>query len=63
MRLTLNAGDMLIFRGDLVHGGAAFDKLNVRVHFYLDVPGEERTSNTTNYMLPLDGFYNIGPRK
>ena len=38
-QLTLNCGDMLVFRGDLVHAGAAFDQLNVRLHAYLDVMG------------------------
>jgi hypothetical protein len=36
VQLKLNTGDMVIVRGDLVHGGAAFDNLNVRVHAYLD---------------------------
>jgi len=28
----LNPEDLLIFRGDLVHAGAGFDSLNVRIH-------------------------------
>ena len=35
-RLELKQGDVLVFRGDLVHAGAAFDEVNVRVHCYLD---------------------------
>jgi len=34
--LRLKRGDVVLFRGDLVHAGAAFDKLNVRVHCYLE---------------------------
>ncbi len=49
MRITLCAGDALVFRGDLVHAGAALDGEedegegggrgggNVRIHVYLDV--------------------------
>jgi hypothetical protein len=35
-RLELKAGDALVFRGDLVHGGAAYEHDNVRVHGYLE---------------------------
>jgi hypothetical protein len=44
LRVILNAGDMLIFRGDLVHAGAAtgVDCRNVRVHAYLDAEGTGR---------------------
>ncbi len=39
LQLKLRAGDVLIFRGDLVHGGAAFEEANVRIHVYLDAEG------------------------
>jgi len=35
-QLLLNRGDVVVFRGDLVHGGAAFAELNIRVHCYLE---------------------------
>jgi hypothetical protein len=35
-QIQLNAGDVLVFRGDLVHAGAFFPQLNVRVHSYLE---------------------------
>ena len=38
-QLTLNRGDMLVFRGDTIHCGSAFEKSNVRLHTYLDVAG------------------------
>jgi ectoine hydroxylase-related dioxygenase (phytanoyl-CoA dioxygenase family) len=42
-QVKLNKGDALVFRGDLVHGGAACgDVGNVRIHAYLDVQGVER---------------------
>lgn len=34
--LVLNAGDVLLFRGDLVHAGASSEEVNVRVHCYLE---------------------------
>jgi hypothetical protein len=43
LQIKLGRGDVLIFRGDLVHGGAAVGELdNVRIHAYLDVIGMER---------------------
>jgi hypothetical protein len=43
MQVKLNKGDVLVFRGDLVHGGAACGEVeNVRIHAYLDVEGAER---------------------
>jgi hypothetical protein len=36
--LILNKGDVLVFRADCVHAGAAFEKDNVRLHCYLDIP-------------------------
>jgi hypothetical protein len=44
LRVILNSGDMLIFRGDLVHAGAAtgITCRNVRIHAYLDAEGVER---------------------
>lgn len=37
VQIILNKGDVLIFRGDLCHGGAATVSSNVRVHLYMDV--------------------------
>lgn len=34
--LSLNKGDLLLFRGDLVHAGASYEKANCRLHCYLD---------------------------
>ena len=34
-QLQLQAGDALVFRGDLMHGGA-FEQFNMRIHVYLD---------------------------
>jgi len=34
--ISMNAGDMLIFRGDLLHAGAGYAVRNRRLHLYLD---------------------------
>jgi hypothetical protein len=48
--LVLNAGDVLIFRIDLVHAGAAYDEVNVRIHFFLDRAGIVRQPDQTSLM-------------
>ena len=45
--VSLNKGDALLFRGDLVHAGSAYTQSNVRVHFYLDSPLVKRVANRT----------------
>ncbi len=39
MELTFGPGDCIIFRGDLVHCGAAFNMMNYRIHCMLLVKG------------------------
>lgn len=43
----LSRGDILVFRGDVLHAGAAYEKENTRVHTYLDVPNVKRARNRT----------------
>ena len=52
--INLVRGDVLIFRGDLIHAGAAYETDNVRLHCYLDVPGTKRTPDRTFpfYLFP-----------
>ena len=46
--VTLEEGEMLIFRGDLCHAGAAYSRKNTRIHAYLDLPdGRHRSEQTT----------------
>ena len=47
VHVSLNKGDALLFRGDLVHAGSAYTQSNVRVHFYLDSPLVKRVANRT----------------
>jgi ectoine hydroxylase-related dioxygenase (phytanoyl-CoA dioxygenase family) len=35
--ITLEPGDAVFFRYDLFHAGVAYDALNIRNHFYLEV--------------------------
>jgi hypothetical protein len=45
--LTYNRGDIIIFRGDLVHAGCAYKKKNQRIHCYADNKSLKRRSNKT----------------
>ena len=46
-RIYLKRGDVLIFRGDLIHAGASYETENIRLHCYLDPTGTNRGSNQT----------------
>jgi ectoine hydroxylase-related dioxygenase (phytanoyl-CoA dioxygenase family) len=45
--LVLKKGDAVLFRADLVHGGAAYNTSNMRLHAYLDHPSVPRDPNRT----------------
>ena len=60
LRLALNVGDLLVFRGDLVHAGAGYNHDNIRLHCYMDHKSTKRTHNVTFY---LDQDSRILPRK
>jgi len=45
--VCLNKGDAILFRADLVHGGAAYNTSNMRLHAYLDHPSVTRDPNRT----------------
>ena len=44
---VLNVGDILCFDGDEVHAGAGYERANVRLHAYLDVPNIKRKRDQT----------------
>lgn len=45
--LLLQKGDLLLFRGDVKHCGADYDKLNIRLHAYIDILEYKRPKNKT----------------
>ena len=55
-RIELNAGDILVFRGDLRHSGAAYEQWNTRLHIYVDGPC---TQNLNTHKSP-EGELNAG---
>jgi hypothetical protein len=55
-RLSLAAGDVVIFRSDFVHSGASYEKSNIRIHFFLDSPNFVRDENRT---YDMEFFENI----
>lgn len=45
--LKLNAGDLLVFEGDVAHHGASYHSANTRAHVYLDVAHMKRVRDHT----------------
>ena len=45
--LWLEAGDAVVFRGDLVHAGAEYETENIRLHCYIDSNAVDRHPNRT----------------
>lgn len=45
--LNMDVGDMVVFRGDLVHAGSGYDAENHRLHAYLDSEYVSRIDNRT----------------
>lgn len=45
--VTLNPGDILIFRADLIHAGSEYDEPNIRLHAFLDSDAITRQHNRT----------------
>jgi hypothetical protein len=46
-RLTLDAGDAVLFRADLIHAGSPYSTYNERIHVFLDTPTIPRHPNQT----------------
>jgi len=43
--VSMDAGDVLIFKADTVHAGSAYQRENIRIHVYLDSPMIQRIHN------------------
>ena len=50
--VLLDAGDLLLFRGDCWHAGAGYAHLNRRIHFYLSAPQRRREPGYTYRYTP-----------
>ncbi len=48
--VALDPGDMLIYRGDLVHAGSAYEEENIRLLCYFDIFNVPRLENRTYLM-------------
>lgn len=44
--ITIPPGSALYFRGDVVHAGAAYERYNTRVHWYVDTDESARKPNS-----------------
>ena len=45
--VRLNVGDVIVFRGDLIHAGSPYTSRNLRLHAYIDHPSVPRPPNKT----------------
>jgi hypothetical protein len=52
--VSLDKGDVLVFRADLIHAGSDYAEENVRLHVYLDSPVIHRAPNKT-WIVHKDG--------
>lgn len=48
--VDLSPGDVLLFRGDLLHAGSSYTNENVRMHVYLDSAIVSRSFNATHLL-------------
>jgi ectoine hydroxylase-related dioxygenase (phytanoyl-CoA dioxygenase family) len=55
----LSPGDVVFFRGDLLHAGCAYDAKNARVHMYLDSTTHVREKDRT-WILEQQAFQLVG---
>lgn len=51
--IHIPVGSVLVFRGDFVHGGAAYEVDNVRLHCYLDAPAVKARRGNTTYLAEM----------
>jgi hypothetical protein len=56
--IVLQAGDIILFRGDLIHAGDAYQTTNIRIHAYLDVDGVPRQRNQTHFVDVIEDSSN-----
>jgi hypothetical protein len=61
--IALDVGECIIFRGDLVHAGAAFDENNWRVHATLTIPEVPWDSNATEAVALKEHKCNFCPMR
>ena len=47
--IQLKKGQICVFRANLVHGGARYEEVNIRIHAFLDPLSCVRSTNATQY--------------
>ncbi|OWY98277.1 hypothetical protein PHMEG_00030989 [Phytophthora megakarya] len=50
-RVTLTTGEFLLFRGELVHAGAEYKRMNIRLHCYVRVRGIKQNPDSTEAVV------------
>jgi len=57
--IQINAGDLFIGRGSLIHNGMSYQEDNLRIHWYIDFPGKPRVEDVTYpFGLDLQDYHN-----
>ncbi|KAE8986979.1 hypothetical protein PR003_g23148 [Phytophthora rubi] len=62
--VTLEPGEIMIWRGDFIHAGTGYAENNVRIHCYLDPPNYHRPEDHTEIAAVVEPFSypEAGPR-
>ena len=58
--IVLNKGDLFIGRGDLIHAGSGYEIMNIRLHWYVDYPDNQRRVTDTYFYDELTDSTTIG---
>ena len=58
--VDLDGGDIYIFRGDLIHVGAEYDTLNIRIHCFIDSPSALEPRDPEAMYKVREGSWPIG---
>jgi hypothetical protein len=57
--IKINAGDLFVGRGTLIHNGMSYKEENLRIHWYFDCAGSRREEDATYPLgLDLEAYYN-----
>ena len=56
IRVHIPQGAMILFAGDIVHGGSAYDKDNHRIHGYFKTRGHGLPSDPSLFSTPPEGM-------
>ncbi len=53
--IHLDIGDILLFTGDQIHSGSAYDEINYRIHIYVDSPFQKMAFENKTWRVDQNG--------